>query len=94
MQFYLICYDIEDDGRRRRVARCLEGYGERVQESVFEVCFARRRNRMPDLLDELRGLVSDKENIRFYRLTEDGMNDSWTLDGMPIGKPPAVIIVS
>lgn len=34
---YLISYDIPDDKRRLKIAHLLEGYGERVQYSVFEV---------------------------------------------------------
>ncbi|HQE92098.1 MAG TPA: CRISPR-associated endonuclease Cas2 [Anaerolineae bacterium] len=34
---YLISYDIPDDKRRLKVMHLLEGYGERVQYSVFEV---------------------------------------------------------
>jgi CRISPR-associated protein Cas2 len=33
--WYLIAYDIRDEKRLRRVARNLEGYGTRVQYSVF-----------------------------------------------------------
>src|SRR5579883_2769942 len=33
--WHLVCYDIQDDGRLRRVAKLLEGYGERVQYSIF-----------------------------------------------------------
>ena len=33
--WHLVCYDIRDDSRLRRVAKLLEGYGERVQYSVF-----------------------------------------------------------
>lgn len=33
----LLSYDVRDDARRRRAARILEGYGERVQFSVFRV---------------------------------------------------------
>jgi CRISPR-associated protein Cas2 len=36
IMFYLICYDIADDRRRDRVSRFLEGYGLRIQKSVFE----------------------------------------------------------
>ncbi len=32
----IICYDIADNRRRRHVANELEGWGERVQDSVFE----------------------------------------------------------
>lgn len=34
--FLVVAYDIPDDRRRLRVARILEGYGERLQYSVFE----------------------------------------------------------
>jgi CRISPR-associated protein Cas2 len=32
---YLVAYDIRDDRRLRNVATCVEGYGERIQFSVF-----------------------------------------------------------
>ena len=32
----MVCYDVPDDRRRARVAKILEGHGERVQGSVFE----------------------------------------------------------
>jgi CRISPR-associated protein Cas2 len=34
---YLVAYDIREDRRLRNVAACVEGYGERIQYSVF-VC--------------------------------------------------------
>ncbi len=34
---YLVAYDIRDDRRLRSVAGCMEGYGTRIQYSVF-VC--------------------------------------------------------
>ena len=34
--FYLVCYDIVSDYRRNKVSQLLEGYGIRVQRSVFE----------------------------------------------------------
>lgn len=32
---YLVAYDIRDDKRLRSVATCMEGYGDRIQYSVF-----------------------------------------------------------
>lgn len=32
---YLVAYDIRDDRRLRAVAGCMEGYGTRIQYSVF-----------------------------------------------------------
>lgn len=34
--FYIISYDIPDDGRRNKLAKVLKGFGTRVQYSVFE----------------------------------------------------------
>jgi CRISPR-associated protein Cas2 len=32
---YLVAYDIREDRRLRSIASCMEGYGERIQYSVF-----------------------------------------------------------
>ena len=32
----VVSYDVSDDRRRRKVAKIMEGYGYRVQYSVFE----------------------------------------------------------
>ncbi|MBI4568072.1 MAG: CRISPR-associated endonuclease Cas2 [Planctomycetes bacterium] len=49
---FLIVYDIADDQRRSRIARILEGYGTRVQFSVFE--FNLSPGRRVALMAELR----------------------------------------
>lgn len=51
----LVVYDIACDRLRRRLARLLAGYGERVQRSAFE-CRLRRRERR-ELEQRLRALV-------------------------------------
>lgn len=33
---FLICYDIPSDSVRDKVAKWLDGYGDRIQDSVFE----------------------------------------------------------
>lgn len=40
---YVCAYDIPDDRRRLRVARVLEGYGDRVQLSVFEAVLSQEQ---------------------------------------------------
>lgn len=32
---WIICYDVPSDPVRYRLSRCLEGYGDRIQDSVF-----------------------------------------------------------
>lgn len=53
---YLVAYDISDDRRRTRIARCLQEYGDRVQYSVFVVDvrparLVRLRTLLEDLID-------------------------------------------
>lgn len=36
MNRYVICYDVTDDKRRRRIVEVLKDHGHRVQYSVFE----------------------------------------------------------
>lgn len=68
--FYLICYDITNDRRRDRVSRLLEGYGMRVQKSVFECVLT------PDQYELLqkrfqtkRYLNPNEDQLRFYPLS-------------------------
>ncbi len=64
---WLVSYDVPDDRRRNRVAKLLQGYGERVQYSVFECVldddqYATLRRRMARLVNE------QEDSVRFYRL--------------------------
>jgi CRISPR-associated protein Cas2 len=64
---WVICYDISDDRRRNRVAKALLGYGERVQESVFECHLDPARLRQ--LQAQLKPLVHELEDrLRYYPL--------------------------
>jgi CRISPR-associated protein Cas2 len=70
--FMVISYDIPHDGRRGKLAKLLENYGQRVQYSVFECILTPRqlrelRKRMLPLL-ELR-----EDSVRFYFLPEDAV---------------------
>ena len=38
---FLVCYDIADDTRLRRVHKTMTGFGDRLQYSVFECKFSR-----------------------------------------------------
>jgi len=62
--------EVEKEGRRRlrRVAKICEGYGQRVQWSVFEcsvtdIELERMKQRLLKIIDE------DEDSLRFYRLT-------------------------
>lgn len=92
MRSYLVCYDIEDDRERARVARCLEGWGLRAQYSVFEIHLTAAD--VPRLRAQLQAIVGDDSDaVRFYRLTADGLKDSSALNGSPIARRELVVIV-
>jgi CRISPR-associated protein Cas2 len=59
----LVCYDIRDDRRLRRVAKLLEGHGERVQYSIFRV--------------RLSG--TDEERLRWKLTQLTTAEDSWLI---------------
>lgn len=67
----LVSYDISDDKRRYKVAKIMEGYGYRVQYSVFECEL--ETPKLMELSKRLRPLVNPKseESIRFYVLCAD-----------------------
>ena len=63
----VISYDIRNDRRRRKVAKVLEGFGWRVQYSVFEAHLS--TTRLKDLESRLRKAILRREDsIRVYRL--------------------------
>lgn len=75
---FIVAYDVETstpEGARRlrRVAKICEGFGQRVQKSVFEVdCtaadFLRLRTALLETIDERR------DNIRIYMLPADAVS--------------------
>lgn len=65
---YLICYDIVKDSRRGKVSRLLEGYGLRVQKSVFECVLTEHQYEM--LNRKLGAYIEEGEDqVRFYPMT-------------------------
>jgi CRISPR-associated protein Cas2 len=68
MDSYLVCYDISDPKRLRKVARCCEDFGYRKQKSVF-LCrvsatdFVRLRSRLYDLVN------LDEDQVLFIPMT-------------------------
>jgi len=70
----LVTYDVATDtteGRRRlrRVAKVCEGYGQRVQKSVFECTV--NEGELTMLKHRLQAEIAEKEDsLRIYRLRE------------------------
>lgn len=75
----VVCYDIADDRRRRRVVGLLEGYGVRVQESVFECWIDEPRCRR--LQSELARLIAgDEDKVAIY-VTAQPAHDAFLIGG-------------
>ncbi len=65
--FYSICYDVRDDHRRLRIAKLLEGFGDRVQYSVFELNL--ERDELERLKRKAVSILNPKEDLlRIYPL--------------------------
>jgi CRISPR-associated protein Cas2 len=60
-QWYLVSYDIRNPERLRRVARHMEGYGERIQFSVFRCRLSPRQ--LERLRWELAGLTAEEDDL-------------------------------
>jgi len=64
---YVIAYDIADDRRRNRLARALEGWGRRVQKSVFECDLTPQE--LEEVCKQLKELLAIPEDrCHIYRL--------------------------
>lgn len=64
MSHWLIIYDIGDDKRLRKVAKHMEGYGVRVQKSVFEA--EANRKIIEKLRKEVAGMIDPAEDYVVY----------------------------
>ncbi len=67
---YVIAYDIPDDQRRNRVSKFLEGWGRRVQKSVFECELS--PTELKEVIHHLKELMEVSEDrCHLYRLCGD-----------------------
>ena len=80
---FLVSYDIntetkEGERRLRRVAKVCEGYGQRVQKSVFECLL--NRALLESLIADLHQVIEPAEDsVRIYRLREPRDAYLWVL---------------
>jgi len=88
----LVTYDIPDNKRRTKLATFLEGYGRRVQKSVFE-CFL-SLGEMRALHQQVqRRIKLEEDNVRFYWIAADALPRTLTLGSPPPEPPPDFYIV-
>lgn len=88
----VVMYDIPDDKRRSKVATFLEGYGRRVQKSVFE-CFV-SLSEMQRLCDQVQKRVKvPDDNVRFYWIAADALPRTLTIGSESPQPPPSFYIL-
>ncbi len=88
----VIVYDIPDDKRRTKLSKFLEGYGRRVQLSVFE-CFLSLEE-MQELYHKVKKLVKPVEdNVRFYWISQEAVSRVLTIGGESPAKPPKYYVI-
>ncbi|MGE0569602.1 MAG: CRISPR-associated endonuclease Cas2 [Dehalococcoidia bacterium] len=90
--WWLVSYDVRDDRRLRETARLLEGYGERVQYSVFRCQLtrteiARLRWELEKLLEDVDDLLVIPLCSRCARSVSDSKSRTWG------GQPPPYRLV-
>lgn len=78
---YLVSYDISDPKRLRRVARTLEGFGVRLQYSVFEcpldeIRLAQARAALQPILN------TDEDQVLFVSLGPAGNDATLIIEAM------------
>ncbi len=68
MSLYVISYDITENKTRNKVSKILEGYGKRIQYSVFECEISEKlfEKLYEQLLEQT--INSKTDSIRIYRL--------------------------
>jgi len=82
--FTVVCYDIPDDRRRTRVGRILEGFGNRVQRSVFECDLA--PNHLQKLKTKLSRVIKPEDSLRYYHLCGQCLPKVEVVNGPPVMK--------
>ena len=89
---YLVCFDISDNKTRTRVGHYLGAFGNRVQESVFEVELADARA-LRYVQDKLAAWLESEDDLRFYQLCQNCRQKSANARHQRIAKLPSLVVV-
>lgn len=88
----LVVYDIPHDKRRTKLSKFLEGYGRRVQFSVFE-CFL-NLDEMRELHEKVKKFVKPTEdNVRFYWISEEAVSRVLVIGSETPQSPPKYYVI-
>jgi CRISPR-associated protein Cas2 len=88
----VVMYDIPDDKRRVKLSNFLEGYGRRIQWSVFE-CFI-SLDEMRQLHQKVKKLVKPEEDdVRFYWIPTEAASMVLTIGSSKSEPPPKYYVI-
>jgi CRISPR-associated protein Cas2 len=88
----LVTYDVVDSKRRNQLATFLEGYGRRVQKSVFE-CFMSLAEMQKLQVQLAKRVRLPEDNVRLYWLNAEAVPRTITLGSAPPQAPPKAYII-
>jgi CRISPR-associated protein Cas2 len=71
-KWWLVCYDVRDPKRLRKCARHMEGYGERVQYSVFRCWMTKEQ--VERLRWELTELLASEDEVMLIPLPQSSVD--------------------
>jgi CRISPR-associated protein Cas2 len=73
----IITYDIADTKNRTKVAALLEGFGLRVNYSVFEIDI--KRYKLATLLEQIKTFCDAEDSVRIYVMNKESIGKSFEL---------------
>lgn len=92
MFLYIVAYDIPSNRRRKKVSDILEGYGKRVQYSVFELVLVKSKyNEMRRRLS--RYVNFEEDSLRFYPISQHTLDQVEIWGGVPLTQRQKSIII-
>ncbi len=92
MLIYVVTYDIPCDKRRKKIADLLEGYGQRVQYSVFECALSAVK--FKELRKRLQQRIKvEEDSVRMYPISQQMLQQVEVWGGVEIVEPPGSTIV-
>ena len=89
--FIIVCYDMPDDRRRTRVSNILNGFGTRVQRSVFECDLTPKH--FQELKQRLSKVVKDDDGLRYYILCSECVSKIEVVNGPPVTQTQLYFVV-
>ena len=84
---FLICYDISDDKRLKKVAKILEQNAIRIQKSIFFYHFG-LNNELKTIIKSINDIITDDDDVRIYKID---INNSLSINSAINLKKPNII---